>query len=332
MVAQLRFLSKVKRFINITLEDYAKEYNSEIIKFALTHGLVDKKFSVFYFIHTISNLCEGNAGIPQYGSKNIAMRMKERIESLGGVVKTNSNVSEILIENNKAVGIVCNNENIYSDYVVAACDIHHTYKVLLKDMYDFNLYNEMDNQKDKYPTYSLAIASYKVKVNNSSDVAVIKKVDNYKLMDREHDYICIRSYNYDDSLINDGYMTVQVFLNTYENDYDYLENLSKDEYKEFKKKFGTIYINRLKEHFNTQEVELIDTVTPLTYKRYVNSYKGTFMTYALGAGMRQNLGTNIVKEVEGLYIANQWLMAPGGTGIAAAQGKYCADIITGKIN
>ena len=52
---------------------------------------------------------------------------------LGVTYQTNSNIEEIIVENNKAVGIKINNEILKSDVVLSGADYHHTETLLPKE-------------------------------------------------------------------------------------------------------------------------------------------------------------------------------------------------------
>ena len=319
---------KLKRFANTLLEDYANEYHSEILKFAFKHALTDKKFNVMYLIQTLGHFCAGNAFVPEGGSLNMAYRMINKFISFGGKIKYCKNVSKIIVKNNTAKGIVINNENVYSDYVISASDLHFTFEKLLENKYPFEPLSTYDSNKAKFPTYSFVLLSYKTRKDISyEDVDVVLKVPTINSFNKEHEHVSIRHYGYDESLKTDGYTTIEVMVNTYEEDYEYIKSLSKDEYKAFKQDIGNKYLSILKEYFKTDDIEMIDSLTPLTFERYLNAYKGTFMTYALGPKMNQVMMSNKSKDVENLYFANQWLVIPGGTCIAVTMGKFAAQHI-----
>ncbi|MBQ3253802.1 MAG: hypothetical protein IJA65_04515 [Acholeplasmatales bacterium] len=75
------------------------------------------------------------------------------------------------------------------------------------------------------------------------------------------------------------------------------------------------------------EFELIDVLTPLTYERYVNAYKGGFMTYLLLPRINQVIRSAKVEGLDNFVLANQWLMLPGGTPVAVVQGKFAIKLI-----
>lgn len=329
----MSFLKKIAKYLKLTVEGLANRFNSKIIRFAFMNCLVNKNFSAFYLLQTLSNFVLGNDSLPKGGSHNLRNRLVNKFKSLGGNIIYNSNVEEIIIKNNKAIGIRLANDNkYYSDYVIGAGDIHYTFEKLLNKKYDFSHYIEMDRDKEKYPTYSFVIATYKTKYDfTNEEIAQIHKVNKYSLMNKEYDYLSIRHYGYEDDFKNDGYTPVQVMLTTYEDDYEYIKSLSKEEYKKFKEEFGSLYKSMLESIYDS-EFELVDVLTPLTYERYVQSYKGGFMTYSLSPKVNQVVRSALVEGLDNFVLANQWLMLPGGTPIAVVQGKFAIQLLLNMDN
>ena len=64
----------------------------------------------------------------------------------------------------------------------------------------------------------------------------------------------------------------------------------------------------------------------------MNSYKGTFMPYALGTKAPQVMRSNLIDELDNVVLANQWVMMPGGTCVAITMGKFAAQLIIHKDN
>jgi len=320
------FIRNCASYLRLSLKEFSEKFNSPIIRYALNTSLINNHFNAFYFIQTIMNLCIGNDGIPEGGSHKMRDRIVDRLISLGGKIVYNSDVSKIIVKDDKAKGVVVKGQEYLADYVVVASDMHYALANLLEEGATNTSYEEFDGDPIKYPTYSFVIACYRTKVDFSKEeVGVIVKTEPYEFMGRSHDYLSIRHYAYDESLMNDGYTTIQVMLTTYDEDYEYINNLSREEYLKFKAEVGEFYKNKLEEKYGG-EFELIDVSTPHTYERYNHSFKGTFMTYPLGARMRQNLVSSR-SSIEGLYFSNQWVYAPGGLGCSAVTGKLVAKLL-----
>ena len=72
---------------------------------------------------------------------------------------------------------------------------------------------------------------------------------------------------------------------------------------------------------------LLDVWTPRTYRRFVGSRLGTWMSFAFGPGILPRWCGNRVPGMKNLVLATQWLQAPGGLPIAAESGKRAAETL-----
>lgn len=315
-------LRKVISYMKITTEELAYKFNSKIIRYAILNAPVNKTHNAFYFLMTLGNFMFNNADLPLGGSNTIRNNLVNNFINLGGKIIYNSNVEELLIENNMTKGIILNNEKIYADYLISAIDIHYTFNKLLNNKYEMIPYNNMDKT---YPTYSFIISNFKTKKKFDNEV-IVKKINKYSFLENDYDYLSFRWYGYDESLSNDGYYTISVMLTTYSKDYEYLKSLNKDDYNKLKEEISSFYKNKLEELYNDEFIAL-DVVTPLTYERYNNSYYGTFMPYSLIPKASNYVRSFKINNLANFVMANQWLYIPGGTPIALTNGKFAYQII-----
>ena len=72
------------------------------------------------------------------------------------------------------------------------------------------------------------------------------------------------------------------------------------------------------------KIQVIDVWSPMTYVRYCNSYKGSYMGFVTGKNAKNITVPGVVKGIKNVFLASQWLMGPGGLPTAAAMGKHAA--------
>ena len=326
MNANPDLLRKTAYYLVRNLSDLALKFNSPIIRNALLNSPVNKKFSAYYFVMNLANFVNGNAALPKGLSNGVRNRLVNEFITSGGKINLNEDVSEIIIENKKAKGIISNGIIHYSDYVISACDLHYTFEVLLKNKYDFKPYKDYDLDDVKYPMYSYLIFAYKTKHDFKDRIAQCFKIKPLKIFNKELEFLGVRSYGYDETLKNGEYSVVQILLETDLDDYNYLNNLSKEKYDEFKNKYQKIFKDILSELFDDEFIYL-DSFTPLTLKRMCNSYMGQFMTYALTKKVPSYTRSFLVEGLDNFVLANQWLVLPGGTPVAATNGKLASQLV-----
>lgn len=322
LISNMRILAKYKKFVSMSLEEYANKFNSEIIKYALKNGMVNRNYSSFFFVQTLASFISGNASLPLGGSRSVIDKIINKYLSLNGKLYLGKNVSGIITENNVAKGIIVDDEKIYFDYIVSGIDVHNLSK--LNKGIDLKVFDELDNSKEKYPIYSYIIGAYKVLNNKDNDVSRIIKTNEFNILDKLYDYINIRDYGYDKNLLNDKYKTVEVVIYTDELMYDKINNLNIEEYKTLKDNINSIFMEKLKDFY--EDVELLEVFTPSSFHKYSGAYKGCFMTYPLVKKEKGTISSNLC-NISNLILASQWLMIPGGTCVAITTGKFAASHI-----
>ena len=112
--------------------------------------------------------------------------------------------------------------------------------------------------------------------------------------------------------------------------YDYLKNMDKASYIKEKERIGQIVKKEIIKRFALydNEISLIDVATPLTYNRYTNAYRGSYMSFITTNKSKGLIKKNVIKGLKNFVLAGQWLMPPGGLPIALFTGKHAIYRIT----
>ena len=72
------------------------------------------------------------------------------------------------------------------------------------------------------------------------------------------------------------------------------------------------------------KIEVLDIWSPMTYNRYCNCYGGAYMSFVNTKLAKGITTAGVVKGIDNVLLAGQWLMGPGGLPTAAAMGKFAA--------
>lgn len=103
---------------------------------------------------------------PEGGMHQVIMAMGNLAVSLGVEIKTNANVSEILVDNNVAVGVQVDDTLLEADVVLSGADYHHTETLLKKE---YRQYSEKYwNKKVFAPSSLLFYVGFDKKIKNVS--------------------------------------------------------------------------------------------------------------------------------------------------------------------
>ena len=92
------------------------------------YGLTPKKASFFIHASIVNHYLEGGY-YPRGGSGAIAKQIIPTIEKSGGAVLVSKKVNQIIIKNNKAIGVLMENgDTIYANKIVSSVGIYNTFK------------------------------------------------------------------------------------------------------------------------------------------------------------------------------------------------------------
>lgn len=229
------------------------------------------------------------------GMYTMASAMERLFKELGGTVHYHSPVEQILIENNKAKGILLNGEQILSDYVMCNADFPYAMKNLVKDTkakgkytdkkidsmkYScscFVLYFGMDRKYDKVDYVHNFVFSQDLDRN-------LDDIFSGKRLDKASFYVYIAS-KMDPTLAPEGKDGLYVLVP--------VSDLSTAEYEwneETIQYYRNQVINKLKtiEGFETVEEDIISEsyTTPVDFEQRFNAYNGA--TFGLRPTLTQS--------------------------------------------
>lgn len=149
-------IKKLGAFFSTISKDVRKEFDNpklvSILEFpVLFLGAKPSNTPSFY---SFMNYADFGLGTwhPKGGMYQVIMGMAKLAEGLGVTIHTNKPVEKILIEDGKAVGIVCQDEVIHCDIVLSGADYHHTETLLEKK---FRQYSESYWEKKTFAPSSL---------------------------------------------------------------------------------------------------------------------------------------------------------------------------------
>ena len=295
------------------------------------------KGNLFQVLYSYASIASGNGGLPIGGSTQMVENMKEYFLSLGGTIRTNAPVKDVIIEKKNVTGVVLENGvTIDCDYLIPACDSYHFLHNILKEQYyKKNFYKHLFNVK-KNPTPSSCLVFLNFKKDINKDYIYHFECEPFMVGTQRVTGIHMRDYSYDQSISQRGNSVISILLNQFQEDYDYWEKLSKDKnaYRLEKQRVANDVISRIIKRFPELEgnIELLDISTPITLKRYTNSYKGAYMPFAFTSKNRMYWDSGIIKGLRNVFMASQWMASPGGLPFALATGTWAIQKVCMKEN
>ena len=312
--------------MHTSCEKFAKKFKHPALKWALTH-IQPGRGNLYSMCYCYATIAFNNGGIPRGGSKAMVDRMKDKYLSLGGKIRLNAEVTKINTDKHNVTGVTLKSgEVIKGKYYISACDAFYVLYNLLGNKYAHHQLAERYNKPSVHPAPSCVLVNYKMKVGVNLNVPYAFKVKPQKLGEKTIDHISIRDYSYDETFVKDGYTVLQVLLDQDSLDYDFWEKLRKDmkKYNAYKNEIAeqvkiTIEENipELKDHLET-----IDVATPITFNRYTNASRGTYMSFLFNDKKGVMLSKGKVVSLHNFLLSGQYMQTPGGLPLALASGRF----------
>ena len=320
--------------MNTSCEKFAKRFKHPALRWTLTH-IQPGRGNLYSMCYCYATIAFGNGGIPRHGSKAMVERMKKKYEELGGEIRLNSEVIGINADNGFVTSLNLKDGSIVEgNYFVAACDANYVLSNLLDNKYAHHGLAERYNDPERHPAPSCVLVSYKMKTGHKLNVPYGFKVEPMILGNKEIDHLLVRDFSYDDEFIKDGYTVLQVLLDQDSLDYDYWVNLRKDikKYNDYKKKIADDVLEDIEKHIPELkgELSLLDVATPITFNRYTNASRGTYMSFLFNDSKGVMLSKGKVVGLHNFLLSGQYMQTPGGLPLALAAGRFSIQWIMRK--
>ena len=326
MGASMADMPKVmKAYGSMDLEELSGRFQHPALK-ALFTDYLPKEYVASSFLVSYASVISGNGEIPRGGSLAMANRMVKRFQALGGNLYCNAPVLRILITDGTAAGIEMADKKIVpADYVISSVDTMEMFGNLIGKKYMDKKWQSCYADNESYPLFSAVQAAFAVDHEAYGGKGTIFfDCIPFEAGGRKVDRISVKSYEYEPAFAPAGKVVLQVNIPQFDKEYLYWKGLAKEEYERRKKETIEALEERLRMQFPGLEghMEFLDCWTPLTYERYCNAYHGAYMGFITKKGVKSFRVKGTVKGIKNLYIANQWIMAPGGLPVAVSAGKF----------
>ena len=332
-----KVLSVWKSYIlsmGMTCEKFAAKFKSPAIRFALTKCQVGDG-NLFSMIYSYATIVKGDGGIPVGGSKPMVERMRRKFIALGGQLKLNANVESIIIKNDTAQGVrLTDGTVIEGDAVISCLDMNYTLKKLLRDQYPVHSFEKRFKNPKRNPSPSCVYLSFSVKKDDNLPIPLTFETEPFECGGVNINHLTIRSYAYDETFTRKDRTLMTVLLDQTSYDYPFWKALikEKEKYRKYKDDLAKVVMDRIVTRlpYLKGDIELLDVATPCTFKNYVNTSNGAFMSFYFTPKSGMYAHNGHVKGLKNFYIASQWQQGPGGLPIAMSQGKFAIQRICKK--
>lgn len=323
----LPFLGAFRKYSKMSVQDFAARFSDPFLRRAFSTVFDMPDFPVVALLMSLGWQHNRDAGYPIGGSLAFAQAIERRYLDLGGVLHYKSRVEKILVENGRAVGVrLADGAEHRADVVISAADGRATIFDMLGGKY---VNDKIRGYYDELPIFPPVIqVSLGVARDLSSEPhsVVYPLAEPITIAGEARKRLSVRHFCYDPTMAPPG---KSVITSMFDSNYAYWKELypERERYDAEKKEIAIQVIDQLERRFPgiTNQVEVVDVSTPMTYERYTGNWQGSMegwllttktMEMAMGGGMSKTL-----PGLENFYMAGQWVEPGGGLPPAATSGR-----------
>ena len=323
-LTNLRPILSMSHYNKMTMSELANTFQSPLLQRAILSA-IPGDYSAAALVMTLSGMGAGDNGYPLGGSRAFAQRMEKRLISLGGKIHYKTVVKKIRVENNEALSILLSDgTQINGDYILSCADGYETLYQMLDNRYTPENYAKLYANPKVYPTATCALVFLGINTKLSDYPSVtIHRSQPKSLNGIETDAVQIVNHSFDPECAPKGKTVISCF---YQADYDYWQALAQDKkkYREEKKKLEADAIAILLERYPEakDKIEKTDVVTPMTYVRYCNAWRGSYMSWGSVSEDIPQSFSGVLPGLSRFLMAGMWTQPPGGLPGAAMAGRF----------
>lgn len=289
-------------------------------------------FSALALIMVFATFTGKNGAIPCGGSCAMADRMVERFVSLGGKLCLGKGVARINVQDKNASSVTLDDGTVVdADHVIVTTDPAAAFGTLLERKYMPKALAKQyaDENMVRFSATHCAFSFDGAQPPFTGDVVFDIPEQDRELLCGE--YLMLREFSHEKSFAPEGKSVLQTMIYCMEDDAKALIALRADKAAYAQRKQQMIAaVERIicdRVPALKGKISCIDAWTPATYGRFVGSEIGSFMSFIMPAGAALVQMSGKIKELDNVYLATQWQMAPGGLPIAATVGIDAVKLI-----
>lgn len=269
---------------------------------------------------------------PIYGMQAIPNAAVEGLERLGGELKLNTEVTEILVKDNQVYGVKTKDGTVYHGTVISNASPQFTCEWINDETAKRKMKKAMSQRKIFEPVAALfmSLDENKYNLDNLEGISILSCKDYSRSTDEytpETAPIVINIYPRKEGDEFRSMVALVPISYKYHNNWETEAGGKRSrKYSELKREVEEILMNRIGKHMGSDFTDAIsyhELSTPMTYERYTYSKNGSFMGWSAeqsqyGKYMKQRT------DIKDLFLVGQWVFPGFGVAGVMASGYYLA--------
>jgi len=327
-------LLTIARWKNREFGAYLAACRNPFLREALIAVAGDARMSALALVMVLGWRSRKNAGYVAGGSRAFAQAMAGRYARLGGVLRYETQVASVLVENDRATGLRCADGRVVPASTVVSCaDGRTTIFNLLEGRYVGKRIRCAYNQWEVFPGLfqaSLGVNRIFPEAPRAINLLLSRPLEVDGVT--RHDRLEAAFFGADSGLCPAGKTIIIVrFSGRYEHWADLRQHQPAD-YAQAKQRLLQEIIGILDRRFErvARHLEQADLATPATFARFTGNWQGSIQGWLPTPAI---LGRRLPRTLPGLkdfYMAGHWVEPGGGLPSAALSGKYVAQMICAR--
>lgn len=335
MTRYVEFLYWFLKLKNETNYTFAKKLKSPFLRESFELLYDGNEVNILVVTMPLSCFDKKSAGYPVGGSLEFAKKTEQSYLALGGKIHYKTPVKKILVEGDKAVGLLVRNDvKHYADIILSASDWHFTVFDLLDGKYVNKQMLELRDLKKLEVFYSVVHLGFGIadEFKDQPHFSRFPLKEDLILPDgTKYDRLEVHIYNYDKTMAPAGKSSVIVSFYTKNGDWwlDLRKN-DRPKYREVKKEFTQKIIDLLDARLGgiKDKLEMSDMATPATVFRYTNNWKGSTQGWLPGKNLLAPSPVGFTMPgLNNFYFSSHWNQPGGGLPITIKTGRDVTKVI-----
>ncbi|HOO27952.1 MAG TPA: FAD-dependent oxidoreductase, partial [Lachnospiraceae bacterium] len=318
-VRMLPALLRMGFYAKQTAGEYAGRFKNPVLRMLL-QNITGPDSCATGLLFTIATLASGDGGYPEGGSLAMAARMAAYFKSLGGKLEFGKTVSKVIVEKGAACGVIVNGEQIPADDVIVTQDARRAIDTLFDS--PINEAWAVRMRQETVPMLDTFIClGIEADLSDLPESLLFTTKEPLVCGGIAETTVSFNNYATYQGYAPEGCTAVTSIIGG--DTYDFWKACRENgTYEEEKKKLADAYIRILTKRIPqiAGKIAVWNIATPLTYERYLGSFKGSWMTVMKKGSA--NKGYPLKPErISHLYFAGHRMMPPGGLPVAVETGR-----------
>ena len=325
--SEIGLLVHYRKPLGVWVREHVK--NEQLRRILLS--FVPPEAPALFLLMVFGYLSKGFLSRPDGGSGRFRDALVATYHRLGGTERLHTTVDEILVDKGRARGVRLDDGTVIdADVVISTSSVPETVLRLLGGGYGAN---ETRARLERWKLFDpIVLVSFGVAsaLEGVPPTLLVDGIAPFEVGGRMNDRLYVRTYNDDPLMAPPGHTVVQTMLTT---SYDWWASRGTG-YMAAKDVIIDQTITQLEAHLPQlrRAVQVADVATPLTFWRQTRSWRGAFEGWMPRGESTFTHMKKTLPDLEGLYMAGQWVEPGGGVPMAVLSGRQVVQLLCADRN